>query len=123
KELAKVEEQIGSPERMWDRIRRIEQDSLRSRLRLQAQPWVVAGAVVSVALIQQVAVLAVGPWACAAATGALVGVTVAVLRTRTEGAWGEAAAWMREHPVRTVVVASAAWCWLVTSLLLGFEAA
>mgnify|MGYP001398916399 CR=1 FL=1 len=123
RELAKVEERIGTPERMWDRIRRIEEDSMRNRLRLQAQPWVVAGAVVAVALIQQAAALAVGEWACAAGASALIGATVAILGRRTEGTWAEAAAWMREHPVRTIVTAAAAWTWLVASLLLGFESA
>lgn len=122
-ELAKVEETIGTPERMWDRVRRIEEDSMRSRLRLQSQPWVIAGAVVTVALLQQAAALAVHEMVCAAGTGALVAGAVAVLRTRTEGPWAEAAAWMREHPVRTVHIAAAAWTWLVASVLLGFEGA
>ncbi|MFE1400337.1 hypothetical protein ACFW53_20590 [Nocardiopsis dassonvillei] len=122
-ELAKVEKTLGTPERMWERIRRIEEDSLRSRLRLQSQPWVIAGAVVSVALLQQVAALAVHDMVCAAGTGALVAVATALLRTRTEGPWAEAGAWMREHPVRTLVIASAAWWWIFASLLVGFEAA
>jgi hypothetical protein len=122
-ELAKVEKTLGTPERMWERIRRIEENSLRSRLRLQSQPWVIAGAVVSVALLQQVAALAVHDMVCAAGTGALVVAATVLLRRRTEGSWSEAAAWMREHPVRTLVIAAAAWTWLVASLLLGFEAA
>ncbi|MGW8527031.1 hypothetical protein [Nocardiopsis sp. NPDC055824] len=122
-ELVKIEKRIGPPERMWDRIRRIEEDSLRSRLRLQSHPWVVAGAVVSVALIQQVAALAVGPLACAAFTGALIAAAVALLRRRTQGTWAEAGAWMREHPVRTLVISCAAWWWIVASVLVGFEGA
>ncbi len=122
-ELAKVEQTIGTPERMWDRVRRIEEDSLRNRLRLQSQPWVVAGAVVSVALIQQAAALAVHELVCAAGTGALIAATTALLRTRTEGTWAEAAAWMREHPVRTIVIAAAAWWWIFASMLVGFEGA
>lgn len=122
-ELAKVEKTLGTPERMWDRIRRIEEDSMRNRLRLQSQPWVIAGAVVTVALLQQAAALAVHDMVCAAGTGALIAATTALLRTRTQGPWAEAAMWMREHPMRTLVVAAAAWTWLVASLLLGFEAA
>lgn len=104
------------------RLRAVEADALRARLRLQYQPWVVASAMVATALIQQVAELAVGPWACAAGTGALVAGVLALVRSRKKGWWREAGEWLRAHPLRMVLVGSAAWCWLTASLLTGFDA-
>ncbi len=104
------------------RLRAVEADALRARLRLQYQPWVVASAVVATALIQQVAELAVGPWACAAGTGALIAGVLALVRSRRTGWWAEAGEWLRAHPLRMVLVGSAAWCWLTASLLVGFDA-
>lgn len=104
------------------RLRAVEADALRARLRLQYQPWVVASAVVATALIQQAAALAVGPWACAAGTGALVAGVLALVRSRKKGWWREAGEWLRAHPLRMVLVGSAAWCWLTASLLTGFDA-
>ena len=104
------------------RLRAVEDSALRVRLRLQYQPWVVASAVVATALISQVAALAVGPWACAAGTGALVAGALALVRSRTKGWWREAGEWLRAHPLRMVLVGSAAWCWLTASLLVGFAA-
>src|SRR5699024_3288401 len=63
------------------RLRAVEDNALRVRLRLQYQPWMVASAVVATALIQQAAELAVGPWACAAGTGALVAGALALVRS------------------------------------------
>ncbi|OLT26582.1 hypothetical protein BJF83_20680 [Nocardiopsis sp. CNR-923] len=104
------------------RLRAVEADALRARLRLQYQPWVVASAVVATALIQQAAELAVGPWACAAGTGALVAGVLALVRSRRKGWWAEAGDWLRAHPLRMVLVGSAAWTWLTASLLVGFDA-
>ena len=102
------------------RLRAVEDNALRVRLRLQYQPWMVASAVVATALIQQAAELAVGPWACAAGTGALVAGALALVRSRKKGWWREAGEWLRAHPLRMVLVGSAAWCWVVASLLTGF---
>lgn len=104
------------------RLRAVEADALRARLRLQYQPWVAASAIVAAALIQQAAELAVGPWACAAGTGALIAGVLALVRSRKTGWWREAGAWLRAHPLRMVLVGSAAWTWLTASLLAGFDA-
>ncbi|MFE0270463.1 hypothetical protein ACFWZ7_24800 [Nocardiopsis alba] len=105
------------------RLRAVEADALRARLRLQYQPWLVASAVVSLALIGQAAALMVGPWACAAGTGALIAGTLALVRSRTQGWWREAGEWLRAHPLRMALVGAAAWCWVAASLLTGFGAA
>lgn len=105
------------------RLRAVEADALRARLRLQYQPWVVASALVATALIQQAANLAVSEWACAAGTGALIAGVLALVRSRKEGSWWrEAGEWLRAHPLRMVLLGSAAWCWLTASLLVGFTA-
>jgi hypothetical protein len=75
------------------RLRAVEADALRTRLRLQYQPWVAASAVVATALIQQVAALAVGEWACAAGTGALIAGVLALVRSRRNGCAPTRCAW------------------------------
>lgn len=102
------------------RLRAVEATALRARLRLQYQPWVVASAVVATALINQAASLMVGPWACAAGTGALVAGVLALVRSREKGWWCEAGEWLRAHPLRMILVGSAAWCWVVASVVTGF---
>ncbi|MBE2998719.1 hypothetical protein IDM40_08390 [Nocardiopsis sp. HNM0947] len=106
-----------------ERLRRVEDTALRHRLRLQYQPHLVGAAVAATALIAQAAQLAVGPWACAAGTGALMAATLAAVRTRRAGWWAEAGAWLRAHPLRMVLVGSTAWTWMVCSLLVGFDGA
>src|SRR5699024_2383673 len=102
------------------RLRAVEATALRARLRLQYQPWVVASAVVATALINQAASLMVGPWACAAGTGGLVAGVLALVRARETGWGGEAGEGLRARRRRSGVVGSAAWCWVVASVVTGF---
>ncbi|MFC7331497.1 DNA/RNA helicase domain-containing protein [Marinactinospora rubrisoli] len=129
--LDQVRDRLPKWEEIRARLHAADADALRNRLRLQAAPWAVAAAVTAIGLIQELAIHACGGdrtavvLPSAAATGAAIAATLAVLRSRLTAAWAwlsEVRAWVAAHPVRALVCASAAWVWLLAAALAGPQA-
>ncbi|PRX92011.1 hypothetical protein [Allonocardiopsis opalescens] len=100
------------------RLRQVDEESMRRRLRLQYQPWLAAGAVAAIGLIQELALLAeANAFVTSAGTALAISTTIALIRRAEKGWLLEAGVWLREHPLRALLVGAAAWVWLIAAAL------
>lgn len=104
----------GPIERIRARLHAADEAKLRSRLRLQLQPWYAAAAVVSAGLIQELALLlGAEVRLCAAANALAISATLGALAAFGRGCWSQIRDWLRAHPLRGAAAGAGAWAWLL----------